>query len=136
MLRRLSVLTLLSLSMTNAIAVEWTSIIKDVDHEVLVDIDSYNVSDGFPYLIAKTIYQKPQTFILPSEETQYLVSIAKLQFNCKKPMYRTRSIQLLDNKQKLIDTIKISSQFKKLEMNTDAFSIGQLTCQVHQMLGV
>jgi len=135
MLRKLSVTTLLSFSMTNAMAVEWTSIIHDANHEVLVDIDSYNVSEGFPFLIAKTIHQKPQTFVLPSEKTQYLVSIAKLQFNCKKPMYRTRSIQLLDNNKKLIDTIKINSQFKKIEANTDAFSIGQLTCQVHQMVG-
>lgn len=116
-------------------AVEWTSIIQDTKHEVLVDIDSYNVSDNHPYLDAKIIYQTPQTFTLPDHKIEYSISVATFQFNCKQPVYRVRAIQFKTKKNKHIDTIKISSHFKKLEMNTDEFSIGQLTCQVHQMVG-
>lgn len=135
MRRKLSLLTLLLMPITNVLAVEWTSIIKDAKHEVLVDIDSYNASDDHPYLDAKTIYQAPQTFTLPNGEIEYFTSLAKYQFNCKQPLFRMRTIALMNKKNKPIDTIKISSGYQKLVMETDEFSIGQLTCQVHQMLG-
>jgi len=135
MQRKFSLLTLLLLSSANVMAVEWTSIIKDTEHEVFVDIDSYNVSENFPYLVAKTIYQQPQNFVLPTKKTTYTISKAKFQFNCQEPLYRLRTIELMDKKSKLLDTVKVNGRFQKLEMDTDAFSIGQLTCQVHQMLG-
>lgn len=123
------------MSMSNAMAVEWTSIIKDSEHEVFVDIDSYNVSDNLPFLVAKTVYESPQHFTLPDQKTQYSISMAKFQFNCQQPLYRIRTIQLMNKKDVLIDTVKINSGFQTLTANTDEFSIGQLTCQVHQMLG-
>ena len=135
MQKKLSLLAVLLLTITDVNAVEWTSIIKDAEHEVLVDIDSYNVAQNYPYLIAKTIYQQPQQFIKPQGKTDYYMSVAKLQFNCKQPQYRMRTIKLMDKKNNLIDTVKINSGFQTIERNTDEFSIGQLTCQVHQMLG-
>lgn len=118
-----------------AIAEEWESIIKDDNHEVLVDIDSYNVTDNLPYLIAKTIYEKPQQFNIPKKKITYLTSVATFQFNCADPLYRIRSIQLLDKDDKLVETVKISGGLQKINPNTDEFSVGQLTCSVHQMLG-
>ncbi len=123
---------LLSTSLT--LAEEWESIIKDDDHEVFVDIDSYNVTDGLPYLIARTVYEMPQQFSIPNKKITYSTSIATFQFNCIDPLYRIRSIQLLDKKGNLLDTIKISGGLQKINPNTDEFSIGQLTCSVHQML--
>lgn len=133
--KKLSLLTLLLLPLTEAVAKEWTSIIKDAEHEVLVDIDSYNVSDNHPHLDAKIIYQTPQTFTLPDQKVQYSISINKFQYNCLQPIYRLRTIQLITKDKKLIDTIKISGGFNKLTADTDAFHVGQLTCQVHQMTG-
>jgi len=135
MIREVTFIALLALVATNANAEDWTGIIKDDAHEVLVDIDSYNVSQNLPYLTAKTVYQEVQTFSLPSESIQYFTSVTTLQFNCKRPLYRAKMIQLLDKRSKLIDTIKINSGFNQLSKNTDTFAIGQLTCQVHQMLG-
>ena len=135
MKRKLSMLVVLLLSITDVMAVEWTSIVKDTAHEVFVDIDSYNVSDNHPYLIAKTIYQEPQHFTLPNKKIKYFITVAKFQFNCQPPLYRLRTIKLMNKKNTLIDTIKINGGFQKLATNTDEFSIGQLTCQVHQMLG-
>lgn len=135
MKRELSLLVVLILGATNALAEEWESIIKDDDHEVLVDIDSYNVTDNLPYLIAKTIYETPQQFNIPNKKITYTTSIATFQFNCVDPLYRIRSIQLLDKNGKLIETVKISAGLQKINPNTDEFSIGQLTCSVHQMLG-
>ena len=120
---------------TNVLAVEWTSIIKDTEHEVWVDIDSYNVSDNHPYLDAKTTYQAPQAFTLPDDKVEYFTSFVRYQFYCKQPLFRVRTITLMSKKNKPIDTIKISSGYQKLVIDTDEFSIGQLTCQVHQMLG-
>ena len=135
MKRELSLLVALILGATNALAEEWESIIKDDDHEVLVDIDSYNVTDNLPYLIAKTIYETPQQFNIPNKKITYTISVATFQFNCVDPLYRIRSIQLLDKKGNLIETVKISGGLQKINPNTDEFSIGQLTCSVHQMLG-
>jgi len=133
--KKLTVLTLLLMPLTEVTATEWTSIIKDAEHEVLVDIDSYNTSGGYPYLDAKITYYTPQSITLADQTVTYAMRIAKYQFNCTKPLYRMRTMQLMTEQNKTIDTIKISGSFNKLEQNTDAFSIGQLTCQVHQMLG-
>jgi hypothetical protein len=133
--KKLSLLTALLLTCSSAMATDWTSIIKNAEYEVYVDIDSYGVSEQLPFLVAKTIYQQPQYFVSANQKIEYAISIATLQYNCEKPLYRMRTIKLLDKKSKPIKTFKIKAHFKKLASNTDAFSIGQLTCQVHQMLG-
>ncbi len=135
MQRKLSCLALLLLTITDVMAVEWSSIIEDDKHQVLVDIDSYNVTDNYPYLLAKTVYKKPQNFVLHNEKIQYFISIQRLQFNCKQPLYRLRYIELMNQKEKLIKSIKVNSPFKKLLAKTDEIGIGQLTCQVHEMIG-
>jgi hypothetical protein len=134
MRRKLTVLTALLFSYTEVMAIEWTSIIKDAEHEVYVDIDSYNVSEQLPFLVAKTIYQQPQSFVTANQKIQYFISVSKLQYDCQQPLYRLRTVKLLDKNNKPLNAFKINTNFKKLETNTDAFSIGQLTCQVHQML--
>ncbi len=133
--KKLGLLTILLFSVTDVMATDWTSIIKDAEHEVYVDIDSYNVSEQSPFLVAKTIYQQPQYFVSANRKIKYFTSITKLQYNCQQPLYRLRSLKLLDQKNQTLNTFKINTGFKKLIANTDEFSIGQLTCQVHQMLG-
>jgi hypothetical protein len=133
--RKLTVLAVLLFSYTEVMAIEWTSIIKDAEHEVYVDIDSYNVSEQLPFLVAKTIYQQPQSFVTANQKIEYFISVSKLQYNCQQPLYRLRTVKLLDKNNKALNAFKINTKFKKIEPNTDTFSIGQLTCQVHQMLG-
>lgn len=133
---RLHVLTILLLCTTSpAMAEDWTSIIKNNDYEVLVDIDSYNVEGNTPYITAKTIFESSQIYSLNKKKISYTTSIKNLLFNCAEPAYKTKSIELYDKKDKLLVLEKEVSAFKKIESNTTEFSIGQLTCQVHQMLG-
>ncbi len=135
MRKKLSVLAVLLFSYTEAMATEWTSIIKDAEHEVYVDIDSYNVSEQLPFLVAKTIYQQPQYFVAANQKIKYFISLSKLQYNCQQPLYRLQTIKLFDQKSKPLKAFKTNSNFNKIEADTDEVSIGQLTCQVHQMLG-
>lgn len=133
---RLRILTILLLCSTSpATAEDWTSIIKNNDYEVLVDIDSYNVEGNTPYITAKTIFESPQTYLVNQKKIPYTISIKNMLFNCAEPVYKTKSIELYDKKNKLVVLEKEVSVFKKIESNTTEFSIGQLTCQVHQMLG-
>lgn len=116
-------------------AEDWTSIIKNNDYEVLVDIDSYNVEGKTPYITAKTIFESSQTHLLNKKKIQYATSIKNMLFNCAEQAYKTKSIELYDKKNKLLVLEKEVSAFKKIQSNTTEFSIGQLTCQVHHMLG-
>jgi len=126
---------LLLLCTQDAMAVEWTSIIKDKDQEVFVDIDSYNVEDGYPYISAKTIFNKNQTHVLNKNSINYAYSIKKMQFNCKKPFYKIKTMTFYDQQQSLIGSHQAATDFQSIHPNTNEFSIGQLTCQVHRMLG-
>jgi hypothetical protein len=136
MKKRFSVMTVLLLSsISSAMATEWTSIIKNNDYEVLVDIDSYNVEGNMPYMTTKTIFNKPQTYTLKEKSIQYSARIQSMQFNCVQPQYKTKSIALYDDQNKLLALDKNVSAYKKITGNSQAFSIGQLTCQVHSMLG-
>jgi len=136
MQNQFSILTALLLcSISNAVATEWTSIIKHNDYEVFVDIDSYNIEESTPYITSKTIYKAPQTYLLNQKKVQYSASVESLQFNCIDPLFKIRSIELYDQNNKLLLLEKEVSVFKEIKSNTQVFSIGQLTCQVHQMLG-
>lgn len=133
---KLHTLTLLLLCSTSPVMAEdWTSIIKNNDYEVLVDIDSYNVEGNTPYITAKTVFENSQTYLINKKKIQYETSIKKMLFNCAEPAYKTKSIELYDKKNKLLVFENEVSSYKKIESNTKEFSIGQLTCQVHQMLG-
>lgn len=127
----------LSLSLcaiTCATAEDWSAIIKEFDREVLVDIDSYQVKNGYPLMIYKTIY--PSAHVDPTYSTQpYFTSIKKMQFNCKTPVFRVEAITLLDQNNQPMRANSVSKKFTPIVANSDVFSVGQLTCQVHQMLG-
>ena len=125
---------LLACSIPTAMAIEWTSIIKSKDYEIFVDIDSYNVEGNYPHLISKTIFNSPQTYLLNNKEMQYFITIQNVEFNCNEPLFKMKSIDLYDLNSELLTSKKGSAAFKKINANTHEFAIGQLTCQVHQML--
>lgn len=125
---------LLVCSVPNVMAIEWTSIIKNKDYEIFVDIDSYNVEGSYPYLISKTIFNRPQIYSLNNKDMQYFVTIQNAQFNCDEPLFKVKSIDLYGLNSELLASKKGTAAFKKINANTHEFAIGQLTCQVHQML--
>lgn len=133
---RLHILPILLLCLASpAMAEDWSSIVNNNDYEVLVDIDSFNVEGNTPYITAKTMFKSSQIHSLNKKKIQYVTSIKNMLFNCAEPVYKTISIALYDKKNKLLVLEKKASAFKKIGVNTQEFLIGQLTCQVHQMLG-
>lgn len=131
---------------TNAFAEDWTSIIKKPNYEIFVDIDSYNVADGYPFIVTKTNFKTLQTIQLKASQLKaeknkkltsvtYLSVIKNQQFNCKNPLFRTKYAHYFNKSGKLSGTDNMLTVFESITPNSDAFAVGQLTCQVHQMLG-
>ncbi len=117
-------------------AIEWSSIIKKPAYEVFVDIDSYTVLEGKPVMKTKTIFKSAQTHLSDPKSIEYSHRIEATQFDCLKPQYKPLHYKLYDVKDQLLITEQLKSNFQPITSNdSDIFSIGQLTCQVHQMLG-
>lgn len=119
----------------NGMAVEWDSIIKKVDYEIFVDIDSYNVANGYPYVFTKTIFKKSQLLTINKKITTYQYEIKNTQFNCKQPQFKVTSIDFYNQKNKLLSSEKFTTTFKTITLGSDEYSVAQLACQVHQMVG-
>ena len=114
---------------------EWDSIIKKPDYEISVDIDSYDVAEGYPYILAKTIYKKPLPYTSHKKLINYQSQLKKTQFNCKKAMYKVTSIDFYNVKNKLLISEKPTMEFMPIISGSDEFSVGQLVCQVYKMVG-
>lgn len=117
------------------VAEEWSSIIKKSEYEIFVDIDSYNQENGWPFMTTKTVYKAPQLLNKKPSSNTYISHVAEWQFNCKNPVYRMRFSKLLDQKNKVIGQQTPMKNFQTIPAGSDIFAIGQLTCQVHQMVG-
>lgn len=126
---------LLLCTSTNLWAVEWDSIIKKADYEILVDIDSYDVANGFPYILTKTVFKMPQTFTSNQKKLNFQYQIKSTQFNCRQPLFKTTTIDLYSRQHKWLGSEKIVSEFKPIIVGSDEFSVAQLVCQVHKMVG-
>lgn len=118
-----------------SLAEEWSSIIKKSEYEIFVDIDSYNQENGWPYMTTKTVYKKPQLLPKSALSKTYITQVTQWQFNCKNPVYLTRSSAFYDQKNQAIGHAAPMKNFQAIPAKSDIFSIGQLTCQVHQMVG-
>ena len=119
----------------NVMAVEWDSIIKKADYEIFVDIDSYNVTNGFPYFLTKTIFAKSQSLTSNKKLISYLYEVKNTQFNCKQPLFKVTSIDFYSQKNKLLSSEKLTAEFQPITLGSDEYSVAQLACQVHQMVG-
>ena len=119
----------------NAMAVEWDSIIKKADYEIFVDIDSYNVTNGFPYFLTKTIFKKSQSLTSKERIISYQYVVKNTQFNCQQPLFKVTSIDFYSLKNKLLSSEKLTAEFKPVISGSDEYSVAQLACQVHQMVG-
>lgn len=116
-------------------AIEWSPIIKTVAYEIFVDIDSYKVLSGKPYMTTKTVFNSPQTHLMNPKSIHYSMRLEQKLFDCQQPQYKLLNLQLLDASEQVVYTAKQPHQFEPIVTGSDTFSIGQLTCQVHQMLG-
>ncbi|MDI1298463.1 surface-adhesin E family protein [Methylotenera sp.] len=119
----------------NVMAVEWDSIIKKADYEIFVDIDSYNVANGFPYFLTKTIFKKNQSLTSDKKVISYQYVVKNTQFNCQQPLFKVTSIDFYSPKNKLLSSEKLTAEFKPIISGSDEYSVAQLACQVHKMLG-
>lgn len=126
---------LLCFTASSCFATDWTTIIEKDHYEIQVDIDSYKVEKSLPLMTIKTLHKTAQQHAKDANTIDYVNSIEKMQFNCQQPYYRILSTQLFDQTKQLVWANLKATDFRKIEMETDTFSIGQLTCQVHQMLG-
>lgn len=133
--KQLSLASLLISISINGLAEDWTSIITKPDYEIQVDLDSYNTADGYPYIITKTIFNDAQTVALTSNKVAYTYHIKNTQFNCKDPQYKVTEMAFYNPKDKQLGTAPAQAQFSPAEQGTDEFSVGQLVCQVHRMVG-
>lgn len=119
----------------NATAAEWNSVINKTDYEILVDIDSYNVAEGYPYILTKTIFKNPQPYSSQKKLGNYQYQLKNTLFNCKQPMYKVTSNDFYNNKNKLLISEKPAKEFMPIISGSDEFSVGQLVCQVYKMVG-
>ena len=119
----------------NAMAVEWNSVIKKPDYEILVDIDSFNVAQGYPYILTKTVFKKSQPYSNQTKLINFQYQLKNIQFDCKQAMYKVTAIDFYSKKQKLLLAEKPSKQFMPIIAGSDEFSVGQLVCQVNKMVG-
>lgn len=118
-----------------SLAEEWSSITKKDGYEIFVDIDSYNQENGWPYMTAKIVYKTPQMVRINTKPMRYITQISQWQFNCKNPVYRTRFSTFYDPKNQAIGKGVPMKDFQTIPAKSAIFSVGQLTCQVHQMVG-
>lgn len=117
------------------LAEELSSIIKKSAYEILVDIDSYNQENGWPYMTTKTVYKTPQLLPKSALSKTYITQLTQWQFNCKNPVYLTRSSTFYDLKNQVVGHAAPMKNFQAIPAKSDIFSVAQLTCQVHQMVG-
>ncbi len=56
----------------NAYAVDWSTVIKNKDANIAVDMDSYDESLGFQSIISRTNFTKPQTIEVTTKNVSYI----------------------------------------------------------------
>jgi hypothetical protein len=116
-------------------AADWASIKKTKDYELLVDMDSYNVSQGLPFITEKKRFNNPKKLAFKGNEQLYIEEHAKKLFNCKLQSYKVLEISYFKKKNILIGTENGVNSFIKLKPASDNAAIASLVCQVHKMLG-
>ncbi len=126
---------MISCSIFEASAADWTSISKTKQEEVLVDMDSYNESAGMPYISTKTLFAKPQNYRKNALHFSFIESHSTSQFNCTQHTIKTNAIQFFDASKKLVSSEKGDAAFKPVIAGSKDAVLESLVCQVHKMVG-
>lgn len=116
-------------------AVDWSTIKKTKDYELLVDMDSYNETDGTPFITTKYAFYKPKKLVTENTKIEFIEEHVTSLFNCKAQSYKTLESHLFKSKGVLVKSFKNDVSFKPIKKGSDNETIASLVCQVHQMLG-
>lgn len=119
----------------NAYAVDWSTVIKNKDAIIAVDMDSYDETSGYPAIITRTKFTKAQTTELNTKKVSYMEQRAMPQFNCSSHQIKTTKLYLFDQKGKKIATILNKDQFSLVIADSSDAQLESLVCQVHKMVG-
>jgi len=122
-------------SSLQAIAADWTSISKTKQAEMLVDMDSYNESEGLPYISTKTLFIQPQNYRKNALKFSYKESHTTSQFNCTQHTVKNSATQFFDSNKKLVGNDKGDASFKPVVAGSKDAALESLVCQVHKMVG-
>lgn len=97
-------------------AVEWESIAREGNQEILVDLDSYAEHGAYSSIMTRVISHPPKSSML----TQQM----QLEFDCKQQRYRQQPA-----------ASKVAThEFKPLSQDAQAQTVSGLVCQVRKML--
>ncbi len=132
-LTHLLLLNILAISSANA--ADWESIKKTKDYVLMVDMDSYNETDGKPLITAKTIYTRTQQLTSNGKKFAFIEMHATHQFNCKAQTYRMLNTHYYAQKQILVTSLTGKATDEPIAAHADVATTASLVCQVHQMLG-
>lgn len=119
----------------NAYAVDWSTVIKNKDANIAVDMDSYDESLGFPSIISRTKFIKPQTIELNTKNVSYITQRAMPQFNCSTHQIKTPVIDMFDKQGKKVASDASKNQFTPVTVGSIDAQLEGLVCQVHKMVG-
>jgi len=126
-------------SIFEASAADWTSISKTKQAEVMVDMDSYNETDGLPYISTKTLFVQPQNYRKNTLKFSYRESHTTSQFNCTQHTVKHSATQFFDQNnnlnKKLVGNEKGDDVFKPVVIGSKDAALESLVCQVHKMVG-
>lgn len=101
-------------------AVEWESIARQGDQEILVDLDSYDEHGAYSSIMAKVISHPPKSAVV----TQQM----ELEFDCSQQRYRQHQAAA---KQSAPPAVR---EFKPVSQDAQAKTVSGLVCQVRRML--
>jgi len=119
----------------NAHAVDWSTVIKNKDAIIAVDMDSYDETSGYPAIITRTKFTKPQTTELSAKKVSYMEQRAMPQFNCSTHQIKITKLYLFDKQEKKVATILNKDQFTQVIADSSDAQLESLVCQVHKMVG-
>lgn len=116
-------------------AVDWSNVIKNQDANISVDMDSYDEAKGYPSIITKTRFTKPQTINVNAKKVSYLEQRAMPQFNCSSHQIKIPAIDMFDKHGKKVATDVSKNQFAPITGGSIDAQLESLVCQVHKMVG-
>lgn len=122
-------------SVHHVLAADWESIAQTASYEMLVDIDSFNVEAGHPYMTANTVYKTTQTYDGHGVKFNYLTKHTTTQFNCQAHTYKQLKTLYYNANQRVVGHTKAQAQFNKIIPNSTMATLESLVCQVHKMVG-
>ncbi len=120
---------------SSAHAVDWSNVIKNQDANIAVDMDSYDEAKGYPSIITKTRFTKPQTIDVNAKKVIYIEQRAMPQFNCNTHQIKTPTIDMFDKHGKKVTTDTSKNLFTPVMAGSVDAQLESLVCQVHKMVG-